>query len=274
MHFDRNVNLVVEFWYKYYYMNELSCKICGRKHLTGACEADDNLSEPVRIMNLKDLLSQGGEDGDDKNAGFFNVPNDPNAQPLDDEDQTPVVQMVRRNTVTELDQKEVQRRLRNSDMQAAQNRERRAEEENEAKEIEEIFRAVEEGDEDFIVGLLKRNVLNKVFNNLQEFEADVREFITKGVEFTTYIEIADLGKPTEYKSVLEIVLRPRIGNESPFVDIKIGNKIGLGKNRDRKMSEVISLEVQPQPEPKIKEEFKKTGIVKMVSSWFGGKDKK
>lgn len=202
------------------------------KALTIGADENDGLSDPV---------------------GFFDVAKLQAQNLLADEDKTPVAKMMR----------PIDQIKRDTEVKAAGLRHQIEAVAVEAKEAEEIFKAVAEGDEDLIMGLLNREFGLRDFIDLQDFKSTVNTFISGREERSLNINLTDLGKataqPTVYESTIELVFRPRIAGRAIFVDIKLGNRIGLGKAKDKSMTEVISVDVQQKSAP-AKVEAKKPGL--------------
>ncbi|GEM_PF-6497024 len=239
-------------------MNEFNCKVCGGDHLTGSCE------EPMvfRPLTPEEKLSA--------DAGYFDVPDV--SQPVGDGEKTPVRTMIR-PVVRTLSPEEKMVATRQAIIDAKIKLRETVRENEESKRAEEIFRAVGEGDEDTIASLINRQFGSREFASLGEFQDQLIQFIQGSEEHSEVLNLKDLNKPTVYDSKMTIIFRPRIGGSSPFLEITIGNRSNLGKSRGEKQTQFIDMQVQQRSVQRPpREEFKKTGIIKMVRGWFGGKD--
>jgi len=181
---------------------------------------------------------------------FFDAPQNPAGSVLSDEDKTPVVNMVREKhvkPVQELNLEDIQARLRKETKKGADAKRERSQRETEEKELDDIFEAVQTDNESFIKGLLVREFGNVEFASLADVQMRLSDFFSGGKELVVNI---DLKNPPPPAKEMKFVFRPRIAGQSPFVEITLINRTGLGKGRNQKTTNVGSpkiVDLRQQP---------------------------
>lgn len=216
------------------------------------------------------------DDGVSDRVRFFNVPRDLSVASLGDEDRTPVVRTA--HDIAAEKQRLVEQRARDNQKRTAAERSVRGKELQKEGEMAALFQAVSEGDEDQVKGLFNREFGLKTFSSLGDFQESVREFISPE-DHSMVLDISNLDnpKPTKYDSEIEIVFRPRIGQEAPMVNIRLGNRTDLGKNQNKQQTRVISIEIQRSVADDVVETQKSPTVVERVQQgWrriIGKKDK-
>ena len=151
-------------------------------------------------------------------------------------------------TVRSLDLDEIQRRLRSGEKKEASVRREQSQRESESKELDDIFDAVENDNEDFIQGLLVREFGRAVFRDLSDLEFCLNDFFSGGRELSMVI---DLNNPIEQTQGVEmkIIFRPRIGETSFFVEIKLANFSGLGKRGGKTITRITDAKILAPERP-------------------------
>lgn len=217
------------------------CRVCNGPHPTGACVGDARISmTPFKREQVE--------------KDMFDVPNSPDFKPVGDEEPTVRATMVRGKEEENVKKRaEISKQIEKN--QAEQDR-------------AQIFEAVASNNEDPIKSLLIREFGLKQFSSLQDFEGTVRDFISGDEDHTINFDVSEIGKPQVFDSKMEIVFRPRIGADSPFVVIELGNLSGLGKQKGEKQTSVISVNID-NPNIVTKSESKPSWFAKL----FGKKDK-
>ncbi len=237
---------------------------------------DEKVPKDVANWKAPATGSEVGDDGVSDRVRFFDVPQNLTSAPLSDEDKTPVVRMAR--DIAAENQKLAEQRARDDQKRTAAERSVRGKELLKEGEVAALFQAVSEGDEDQVKGLFNREFGLKTFTNLSDFKESVREFISPE-DHSMVLDISDLEnyKPTKYDSEIEIVFRPRIGQEVPKVNIRLGNRTDLGKNQNKKQTLVVSIEIQKSVADDVAETQKSPTVAERVqqgwSKIMGKKDK-
>lgn len=256
------------------------CRVCGGAHITGECIGAARVSIPA----IKRSDNQVIDDAVSGPVRFFDVPTDPNAQPLDDEDKTPVVSIQRtvpKNTVTEISLADVYSGLRGGEVAEANVRgaDHRAHLEvvNE-RELEHVFDDVEAQRDSEVVGFIKRGIANENFQNISQFELCVKELFGGDNDPAGVWNMEDLKPLTE----MVVELRVQIGDERPLVEVYLANEKGQGNRKGKNITRVVKARIQetkkpvdvvPPIAPKAKKSWGvATALVKMVRD-FGDKNK-
>ncbi len=197
---------------------------------------------------------------------FLRIPD--SKQPLSDEEPTPPMgQFVQPkfSPVKEISLADVQERLR-KDMQKGLDIKREIVKlETEKKEWDDIFEAIETGDDTYIKGLLVREFGNIEFSSLGDLKNRLDAFFSGGRELSMNLNLNDLQNGQHKKKNMALVFRPRVGGAAPFVEITLTNESGLGIRKDQTITRVTDVhDVTPRPQtpPKPKGLFER---------WFGKK---
>lgn len=246
------------------------CRVCSGAHVTGECVGDARVNIPA--IKRPGTGSEVVNDEESGHAKFFNVPSNPNAQPLSDEDKTPVVASStnkatkpKANTVTEFDLGDLRARL------AASNTEKKGVEAS-ALDLEHVFDDVANNRDAEVVGFIKRAISDLKFENSGQFELFVKDLFGGDNDPVGAWKLEDI-KPLHQMSV---EMRVQIGGSRPIVEIVLVNERGQGARKGLNVTRVGDVKIQeatgpavaesvPPPAPKSKKPWAlATTLVNMV----------
>jgi len=195
---------------------------------------------------------------------FFRIPVDPNAPSLTDEDKTPVARMAR-NTVDQLDLAEIQRRMRAADVQATELRRAQHDvhlQSIDKAEMETIFKAVSEGDEDTIKSLFTRDLGMIKFSNLQDCQNQITELLGGENIMSGLLDMKKLAAGSKKLAEIIIEMRLEIDGKRPMVVITLTNEIGYGKRSGENVTTVKNVSLKEStPTSSIPKSDSKPGIL-------------
>ena len=216
---------------------ETICKVCGQPHATGAC---------VII---------------DANKDIFAVPQDPNMEPLDDEDKTPVSHM-----------KPAQQDLRGgSVVQAGERNEQQQRDLREIKgrEPQHVFDDVRNNRDSEVVGFIKRGIRDVKFNNFSSFKLFVEDLFGGENDPAGEWSLED----DQPLAKMTVELRVQIGDSRPIVEVLLVNERGQGSRKGHMITRVGEVRMLPErPRGDLQAEEKRvaadSSLWKKATGWF------
>ncbi len=249
------------------------CRVCGQNHITGACVGDVRVSIPA--IKRPDSATEVIDDEVSGPVKFFDVPQDPNIQPLSEDDKTPDLSIKRiepKNTVDEISLADIHRGLRGGDVAKANVRgeQHKAHVERiSEKELEHVFDDVANNRDSEVVGFIKRGISDVKFQNIKECEALIKDL------FGGDNEPGGAWKVEDTKPFCEMVveLRVQIGNNRPVVEVFLVNEAGQGIRKGKNVTRVYKVKIQEATQvPDLKAEEEKIeqdpSLWKKATGWF------
>ncbi len=198
-------------------------------------------------------MSKTGDEIDDDLSGpvrFFDVSSAPQGAPLSDDDQTPIVNMVRKNTVVELDVAQIQAALQAVQkassgvrQQQYQDRQERLDKARRV-EMDEIFRAVATGEEDQIKSLFTRDIGMRQFRDEAGCELFIESLLGGENEMGGILDMKKMQAGAQRLAEITFEMRVAIGKERPLVEITLVNKVGQGRRQGENVTIVSSVKIK------------------------------
>ncbi len=207
----------------------------------------------------------GGLYEDEEPEIIFAMP--PVSRLISDEEPTPLMGQVSVKNKTahpaqEITLDQIQDRLRMESGRAAGMKREMESEKQGAKELEDIFEAVEAGNESVIKGLIVREFGNVEFDNLNDMQIRLDDFFSGSRDLSVNI---DLTKSPPKNKKMSFVFRPRVAGAAPFVEVTLVNETGLGKAKNETITHVGSVKiVNPDGSPYV------AAAKEKKTNWFSG----